>query len=401
MNRVALPSGFKASATTCGIKASGKPDLALFVSDRPAAAAGVFTTNRVVGAPVTVSQERLPSDAMRAVIINSGNANACTGEQGLRDARQMTADVAGAIQCNPENVLVCSTGIIGVNLPMNIISAGIPKAVEALAASDDAFQAAATSIMTTDTFAKQVSVAVELSTGIVRIAGVAKGAAMIAPNMATMLCVVMTDAKLSATQCDQLLRYAVDRTFNSISVDGHMSTSDTVLLLANGAANTVPKTDADKTILRDAIQQACEKLATDIIRDAEGADHFITLDVVGFETREAAFKVAKEIAESALVKTAIAGNDPNWGRITSAAGYAGIEFDSSFLSLQINDTEVFKAGAPVPFDAGALSRQMKENREVHLLLQLSGGPASGGESVRFWTSDLTQEYVRLNSEYTT
>jgi glutamate N-acetyltransferase/amino-acid N-acetyltransferase len=396
-----LPTGFRTSGTTCGIKKSGRPDLALFVSESPASAAGVFTTNRVVGSPVTISRERVPAGDIRAVIVNSGNSNACTGQQGLADARTMTAEVARELGCNAEQVLVCSTGIIGVNLPMPIITAGIPRAVSAIDGSEDAFRAAATAMMTTDTFPKQESVAVELSGGTVRIAGAAKGAAMIAPNMATMLCVVMTDAQLEPEQCRQLLRFGVDRTFNCISVDGHMSTSDTVLLLANGATGTSPQNEEDLTRLRDAIQQVCEKLATDIIRDAEGAEHFVIVDVVGFETREMAYRAAKEISESALVKTAITGNDPNWGRITSAAGYAGINFDPAHLSLKINGTQVYQAGTPVDFDEPALSQQMRDNREVHLLLELSGGPASGSQSVRFWTSDLTQEYVRLNSEYTT
>ncbi|MEQ9410425.1 MAG: bifunctional glutamate N-acetyltransferase/amino-acid acetyltransferase ArgJ [Fuerstiella sp.] len=401
MTTFSLPRGFRASGTTCGIKASGKPDLALFVSDVPASAAGVFTTNRVVGAPVIVSRERVASLRARGVVVNSGNSNACTGAQGEADARAMTSQVAELLGCEAEQMLVCSTGIIGVNLPMEIITAGLPPAVEALDSSDEAFAAAARSMMTTDTFAKQASLQVQLSTGSVRIAGAAKGAAMIAPNMATMLCVIMTDAELPATGCDDMLRYGVDRTFNCISVDGHMSTSDTVLLFANGASGAGPDTGEDRERLRGAIQQVCEKLATDIIRDAEGADHFITVEVTGFETRDAAFRVAKEIAESALVKTAITGNDPNWGRITSAAGYAGIPFEASQLSLQINDTQVFLAGTPVAFDEPALSQQMKENREVYLRLHLAGGRCSGSEAVRFWTSDLTQEYVRLNSEYTT
>jgi glutamate N-acetyltransferase/amino-acid N-acetyltransferase len=401
MNSPLLPAGFTTSGTTCGIKDSGKPDLALFVSESAAAVAGVFATNRILGAPVIVSRERVPSETARAVIINSGNANACTGEQGLNDARQMTADVATGLDCDAADVLVCSTGIIGVTLPMDVITAGIPTAVDALETSTDAYKSAAAAMMTTDTFAKQISIDVQLSTGTIRIAGAAKGAAMIAPNMATMLAVVMTDATLSSAQCDEMLRYGVDRTFNCISVDGHMSTSDTVLLLANGASDTAPATDDDERKLRSAVQQVCEKLATDIIRDAEGAEHFVIVDVAGFDTCEAAFRIAKEISESALVKTAITGNDPNWGRITSAAGYAGIDFDTSFLSLKINDTEVFQAGTPVEYDESALSQQMSENREVRLLLELSGGPASGSESVRFWTSDLTQEYVRLNSEYTT
>lgn len=396
-----LPTGFRASGTTCGIKKSGLPDMALFVSDQPAVSAGVFTTNRVVGAPVTVSRERVSSSKSRAVIINSGNANACTGDQGLEDARQMTAAVAEQLQCAAEDVLVCSTGIIGVPLPMPVIQAGIPKAVEGLAGTPECFKAAAVSMKTTDTFEKQVSVNVELSAGTVCVAGAAKGAAMIAPNMATMLAVVMTDASLSVEQSQAMLRFGVDRTFNCISVDGHMSTSDTVLLLANGASGVAAADDQDTDRLQAAIQQVCEKLATDIIRDAEGAEHFVTVEVSGFETRDAAYAVAKEIAESALVKTAITGNDPNWGRITSAAGYAGIEFDASRLSLVINETEVFRAGTPVNYDEAALSAEMDSKRDVLLKLSLSGGPASGEESVRFWTSDLTQEYVRLNSEYTT
>lgn len=396
-----LPTGFKTSGTTCGIKESGKPDLALFVSDTPCSAAGVYTTNRVVGAPVTISRERTATGTARGVIINSGNANACTGEQGELDARQMTAEAAAAIGCSAEEMLVCSTGIIGINLPMDVIEKGIAPAVEGLSNSDSAFANAATAMMTTDTFAKQHSVDVQLCNGSVRISGAAKGAAMIAPNMATMLGVIMTDADLSPEQCDAILRHGVDRTFNCITVDGHMSTSDTVLLFANGAAKVSAESDEDLAKVQTAIQQVCEKLATDIIRDAEGAEHFVIVDVVGFATREDATRIAREVCESALVKTAITGNDPNWGRITSAAGYAGIDFDPAFLSLRINDIEVYSAGTPTSYDEEAVSQLMKQSTEVCLKLELTGGPASGAEAVRFWTSDLTQEYVRLNSEYTT
>ncbi|MCA9082838.1 MAG: bifunctional glutamate N-acetyltransferase/amino-acid acetyltransferase ArgJ [Planctomycetaceae bacterium] len=401
MSEFKLPLGFKASGTTCGIKASGKPDLALFVSERPAVAAGVYTQNRVVGAPVIVSRQRTPSADVRAVVVNSGNSNACTGQSGIDNARTMTTAVANELGCAPESVLVCSTGVIGVQLPMDVILAGIPKAASSTAADPASFHDAATAMMTTDTFAKQISLEQTLSSGSFRISGAAKGAAMIAPNMATMLCVLMTDVRLTQQQCQDVLKFAVDRSFNCISVDGHMSTSDTVLLLANGNSGSAPEGEHELTIVRDSVAAVCEKLAQDIIRDAEGAEHFITIDVKGFETRESAFRIAKEIADSALVKTAITGADPNWGRITSAAGYAGIDFDVSYLSLRINGTPVFEGGTPVRFDASDLSRQMKESRNVHLELTLSGGPASGDESVRFWTSDLTQEYVRLNSEYTT
>jgi glutamate N-acetyltransferase/amino-acid N-acetyltransferase len=395
-----LPKQFRTSGTTCGIKDSGRSDLALFVSDRPAAAAGVFTTNRVVGAPVDVSRSRVPSNNIRAIVINSGNANACTGEEGHQAALAMTSQVASELGCNPEQVLVCSTGIIGVPLPLNVITAGIPNAVAACEATKDSFKDAATAMMTTDTFAKLSTEQATTANGEVRVSGSAKGAAMIAPDMATMLAVIMTDAALTPKQCDAILRFATDRTFNCISVDGHMSTSDTVLLLANGAVDEPVTNKADEEAIQQAVTNVCEKLATDIIRDAEGAGHFVTVDVSGFDLRETAFQIAKEIAESALVKTAITGNDPNWGRITSAAGYAGVEFDPAYLSLTINGMVVYRSGSPVPFDAAASSQTMQQ-KDVHLLLELSGGPRSGSQSVRFWTSDLTQEYVRLNSEYTT
>lgn len=395
-----LPSQFRASGSTCGLKESGRADLALFISDVPAAAAGVFTTNRVVGAPVEVSRARLPSGDIRAVVINSGNANACTGEDGHQAAQSMTQQVALSLGCRSEHVLVCSTGVIGVPLPIDRITAEIPRGVANCQSDDESFEAAAAAMMTTDTFAKLTSVGVGISGGRVVVCGAAKGAAMIAPNMATMLAVIMTDAALTEEQCGNVLRFAVDRTFNCISVDGHMSTSDTVLLLANGAAGQPVTDESDLAAIRVAVTEVCEKLATDIIRDAEGAGHFITVDVWGFDTRDSAFRVAKEIAESALVKTAVTGNDPNWGRITSAAGYAGVEFDPAHLTLTINGTIVYERGCPVSYDEKALSDRMKQE-DVHLLLELSGGPKSGTQSVRFWTSDLTQEYVRLNSEYTT
>jgi len=395
-----LPTGFSASGITCGIKASGKSDLALFVSDHPAAAAGVFTTNKVCGAPVIVSRRRVPSEHARAVVINSGNSNAATGEPGIRDAESMTALVAAELGCQPESVLVCSTGVIGVPLPMGLLEAGIPAAAGGLGRSDEHLLSAATAIMTTDTVPKLFSVVMELSAGSIRVSGVCKGAAMIAPNMATMLGLVMTDARLTSDQCSQMLRRAVEQTFNCISVDGHTSTSDTVLMLAGGAAE-FDVSAADLELISEAVTEVCRLLATSIIRDAEGADHFITIDVRGLASREDAFRMAKEIANSPLVKTAITGGDPNWGRIVSAAGYAGVDFDPAWLSLQINGTEVYRAGTPVPFDNAALSRSIKSNRDVHLELTLAGGPASGHQAARFWTSDLTAEYVRLNSEYTT
>lgn len=399
--KTALPLGFRCSGTTCGIKASGSADLALFVSDVDAVSAGVFTTNRVVGAPVTVSKARTGRPDCRAVIINSGNANACTGDQGLADARLMTAQLATQLGSQADQILVCSTGIIGVPLPMDIICKGIPFGVSQLKASDQAFADAAVAMKTTDTFEKRATVDVVLSSGTVRISGAAKGAAMIAPNMATMLGVVMTDAVLSKDQAASLLKASVNQSFNCITVDGHMSTSDTVLLMANGASSCALQSDADEAAFRDALDELSRKLATDIIRDAEGADHFVTVEVDGFDCQQTATLIAKAIAESALVKTAIAGNDPNWGRITSAAGYAGIDFDANQLQLSINEVPLFACGVPLKFDEPSLSAAMKDSGDVLLKLTLSGGPFSGDAKAKFWTSDLTQEYVRLNSEYTT
>lgn len=393
-----LPVGFRAAGLHCGIKNDPSVfDLSLFVSDRPASLAGVFTQNRVFGAPVALSRERVPSRSGRACLINSGNANACTGEQGLEDARWMTAETAQRLDCLPEDVVVCSTGIIGHFLPREPLASGIPAAVEALSDSEESFENAARAMMTTDTFAKQAGRDLMIGGKPVRVSAAAKGAAMIGPNMATMLGIILTDAQLTLEESDTMLRHAVDRSFNCISVEGHTSTSDTVFLFANGAAENGPLSEAEGAALQTAIDDVAAEMAQAIIRDAEGADHFVTIDVCGARTRDEAFRMAKEIADSALVKTAITGADPNWGRIISAAGYAGVELRDEDLSLRINDIEIYRDGVPTEYDEASLSKSMRENRDVSIRLQLSHGEAD----VRFWTSDLTAEYVRLNSEYTT
>lgn len=391
-----LPTGFQTAGMTCGIKASGKPDLAVFVSDSSAVSAGVFTQNLVCGAPVTVSKLRVGRKSSRAVVINSGNANACTGERGVADAETMTAKLADGLECNPEDVLVCSTGIIGHFLPLDKINAGLERIVSERGSDPQHLQAAAQAIMTTDTFPKISSREVIVDGKSVRITGVCKGAAMIAPNMATMLSVIMTDADLTADQADRLLRHAVNRSFNCVSVEGHTSTSDTVLLLANGASETGSVNDADLGEFGAALDQVSEELAQMIVRDAEGADHFVTIDVTGLDTYPDAYRIAKVIAEGPLVKTAITGNDPNWGRIVSAAGYAGVDFDPLAVTLHLNETLLYEQGQPVSFHEEAVSKSMQSG-EVHIDLKCG----DGAERIRFWTCDLTQEYVRLNSEYTT
>lgn len=402
MSEFSLPLGFQASGVACGVRGdAGRLDLALFVSDCPAVTVGVFTTNLVCGAPVKVCRERVPRTTGRAVVINSGNANAATGERGLADARRMTEIVARSIGCVSDDVLVCSTGVIGRFLPMEKIEAGIQEAAESLAHTPDTFALAARAIMTTDTVPKQATRSAMLrganGSATIRVSGACKGAAMIAPNMATMLCVLMTDAELTPADADTALRTAVNQSFNCISVEGHTSTSDSVILLANGAARTGPLDVDSRTTFQTLLNEVCTDLATAIIRDAEGATHFITIDVVGARSRDEAFRIAKTIADSPLNKTAIHGADPNWGRIVSSVGYAGVALREEDISLKINGLEVYRDGAPLPFDPQTVSDSIRSQRDTHLELTLK----HGGARVRYWTSDLTAEYVRLNADYTT
>ena len=313
----------------------------------------------------------------------------------------MTETVAKSLGCNADDVLVCSTGVIGRFLPMEKLEAGVPQAAAALASSPDAFELAARAIMTTDTVPKQSTRSAELrgsnGTKTVRISGACKGAAMIAPNMATMLCTIMTDAELTPSDADAALRVSVNQSFNCISVEGHMSTSDTVLLLANGASGTGPLDADSRAKFQTMLDEVCIELSTAIIRDAEGATHFITIDVIGARTRDEAFRIAKTIADSPLNKTAIHGADPNWGRIVSSAGYAGVPLREEDISLRINGLDVYCDGAPLPFDPKTVSDSIRNNRDTHVEMTLKLGDAR----VRYWTSDLTAEYVRLNADYTT
>lgn len=395
-NEEKLPRGFQAAGVTCGIKASGKLDLALFVSQHPAVAAGVFTRNRVVGAPVIVSRERVPSASVRGVIINSGNSNACTGERGISDARQMTALVAERIGAEEDDVLVCSTGVIGKFLPLDKIESGIREAAASLGKDPAQLQLAAQSIMTTDTVSKIVTRTCHVEGIAVTITGVCKGAAMIAPNMATMLALIMTDALLPHDSATEMLRTAVNRSFNNITVEGHTSTSDTVLLLANGAAGVSCGSAHSLEHFQNTLTEVCTELAQKIVRDAEGAAHFVTVNVRGLPSISDARLIAKAVCDSPLVKTAITGNDPNWGRIVSAAGYAGVPFQEQDLSLVLNEVIIYEAGRPLDYDEIALSNSMKAG-EVIIDLQFR----LGKEQVSYWTCDLTAEYVRLNADYTT
>lgn len=391
-----LPRGFAAAGHACGVKESGKRDLALIISRRPCTSAGTFTQNRVAGAPVVISRMRVPAESTQGIVINSGNANACTGEQGLADARRMTALVAELLEVTEEQVLVCSTGVIGHHLPMEKIERGIREAAATLGDSAEHLQQAAQAMMTTDTVEKLAIRSFEHQGVRVTVTGIAKGAAMIAPNMATMLAVILTDAEIPVQQVGGMLTEAVARSFNCISVDGHTSTSDSVLLLANGAAG-VSCADAElQARMQQTLNEVCTGLAQQIIRDAEGAAHFVIVEVAGLPTEADARRVAKAVCESALVKTAVAGNDPNWGRIVSAAGYAGVPFQEQDLSLKLNGTLLYDSGRPVGYDESAVSESMSSG-DVSITLHFRLGSARA----TWWTSDLTAEYVRLNADYTT
>ncbi len=393
-----LPRGYRLSAVACGLKRDPATlDLAVILSDRPAMAAGVYTTNQVVAAPVQLDRQRTPSADVRAVVVNSGNANACTGRQGWTDAVRMASCVAESCGCLPEQVLVMSTGIIGHPLDMRKIEPGIARAVSTLAASRDAVSAVARAFMTTDTVPKMAHRSVLSGGQTWQFLGFAKGAGMIAPQMATMLGLVLTDAPLESGWGQTLLQEVANDTFNAISVDGHMSTNDSLLLLANGAASAGGPTTEDRQAIRTALEVVCQELALAIVRDGEGATHCIEIRVTGLESNVQARQVAREIANSPLVKTAVAGADPNWGRIVSAAGYAGVPLDLACTTLRLNGSLLFAAGEPVGFDANEVSRGMRASAEVCLELCCGSGPGKA----RFWTCDLTAEYVRINADYHT
>jgi len=391
-----IPVGYRFAGVVSGLRSEpDRRDLALIVSDRAASCAGVFTQNRVAAAPVQLCRERLPRSDARGVVVCSGNANACTGEQGLADARRMAELAAKGVGCSAEQMLVASTGVIGRLLPMPILERGIPAVAAKLESSFDGVSNAAHAMLTTDTIIKVVSKSITVGGREVRILGIAKGAAMIGPNLATMLGFVFSDAAVDPQQLQTILRRSTNVSFNRISVEGHTSTNDTVLLFANGAGP--PLHGAELNEYAAAVEAVCVDLAKAIARDAEGARHMITIEVEGTRDETEAVRVAKTIADSALVKTAVYGADPNWGRFVSAAGYSGVMFDEKDLSLWLGDMPLYRDGAPLPFDAGSASAYLRTNREVTIRLRFT----LGAGRCTFWTCDLTPEYVRLNADYTT
>ncbi|MEN5075406.1 bifunctional glutamate N-acetyltransferase/amino-acid acetyltransferase ArgJ [Isoptericola cucumis] len=389
---VTAAQGFRAAGVTAGLKASGTPDLALVVNDGPRhTAAAVFTTNRVVGAPVMWSRQAVKDGAARAVVLNSGGANVCTGPGGFQDAHATAEAVAEALGIGAIDVLVASTGLIGVRLAAEKLVAGVPVAAGSLADDDAAGTAAATAIMTTDTVPKTAVRTIETPDGTVTVGGMAKGAGMLAPALATMLCVITTDADVDPAAADAALRSATRETFDRVDSDGAMSTSDTVVLMASGASGATPEPAA----LTAAVTAVCADLARQLVADAEGASHEIAITVTNATTEDAALAVARAVSRSNLVKAAIFGNDPNWGRILSQVGTVSEEvapFDPLELDVSVNGVMVCKAGgaheSPDKVDLGA-------SRDVSITVDLHAGDAE----VTLWTNDLTHAYVHENSAY--
>ena len=393
---VSTPQGFVAAGIHAGIKADGDlKDLALVLSDRVASAAAVYTANQVQAAPIQVDREHLADNQARGVILNSGNANACTGRRGLEDARRMCGLAAQELDLAAEDILVCSTGVIGVELPMAVIEAAVADLAAAVTADGGA--AAAEAIMTTDTVPKSRAVEVELSQGTVRVGGMAKGAGMIAPNMATMLSVITTDAQVEAGFLRQVLSQAVKRSFNGITVDGDMSTNDTVIALANGAAGPqVVAGSADAVAFGEAFEEVCRQLARMIARDGEGATKLITIRVTGAVNEADGRQVGLAVANSNLVKTAVFGRDPNWGRILCAVGYAGVPIEPEQVRVSLCNTPIYAEGGGLAFDHGALVEAMGA-ADIPIEIDLAQGPAAA----EIYTCDLSYDYVRINAEYTT
>ncbi|MCR6491231.1 bifunctional glutamate N-acetyltransferase/amino-acid acetyltransferase ArgJ [Cellulomonas sp. P24] len=383
---VTHPQGFRASGVTAGLKASGRPDLALVVNDGPLqVAAGVFTTNRVVAAPVVWSRQVVADGVVSAVVLNSGGANACTGPEGFGDTHRTAERVADVLGVSAGDVVVCSTGLIGERLPMERLLPGVDTAAAALAA--DGGDDAAVAIMTTDTVQKTATAVRDgWSVG-----GMAKGAGMLAPGLATMLVVLTTDAVTTSDQADAVLRAATRTTFDRVDSDGCMSTNDTVVLLASGASGVTPSAEE----LAGAVTEVCRSLARALVADAEGASHDIAVQVVNAGTEDAAVAVARAVTRSNLFKAAVFGNDPNWGRVLAAVGTvpAGVAaFDAELLDVSINGVQVCRAGG-VGEDRSLVD--LATAREVRVLVDLHAGTAEA----TVWTNDLTHDYVHENSAY--
>ncbi|NLX58083.1 MAG: bifunctional glutamate N-acetyltransferase/amino-acid acetyltransferase ArgJ [Phycisphaerae bacterium] len=393
------PKGFRAAGVACGLKSvAGKKDLAILVADQAAGAAAVFTTNQVAAAPVLLSRETIKRGRPRAVVVNSGNANCCTGEQGLADAREMVRLAAEAVGAQPDEMLVCSTGKIGEPMPMDKVAAGIRDAAQALRSDAQAAADFAAAIMTTDTVTKTCCLTDRIGKADVTVAGACKGSGMIAPNMATMLAFITTDAHIGSRALTAALRTAVAGSFNLVSVDSDTSTNDTVIALASGAAGRreIQQGSDEYVAFSALLRKVCLDLALQIAADGEGATRVIEVRVEGAATEQDARAAARAIVDSPLVKCAVHGGDPNWGRVVAAAGRSGARVDVARMKHWIGDTLVFDAGTPTDFDVAACEQHMKGPR---VLLRVDLGV--GTEDHTCYGCDLSRDYVTINADYHT
>jgi glutamate N-acetyltransferase / amino-acid N-acetyltransferase len=400
LSESSLPRGFRFAATACGLKKTGALDLAIFSSDVPAFAAAVFTQNLVVAAPVLICKQHLRTSKgrMRAVVVNAGNANCATGTQGHVAAERTVAEAAKRLGCAAQELFVCSTGVIGVQLPVEKILRALPKVSRNQRASARSFAEVSLAICTTDTRPKTAAAFFKMAGKRVHIAGCAKGAGMIHPNMATTLAFVVTDAAIAPGLLQRTLKDVTGRTFNAISIDGDTSTNDTLLVLANGAAGAPPIRNGSSAhrAFTAALEEVCRSLALQIVADGEGAQRVIEIEVRGAKTEAAARKIGETIATSPLVKTAFAGGDPNWGRIFAAAGRSGVRFDPALVDITMAGIPVLRRGQPLDFNERAASNKLL-TEHVPIVVDLRAGRAKA----RYWTCDMTAEYVRINASYRT
>ena len=393
---VTFPQGFKAAGVKAGIKKSGNLDVAVIYTEREAAAAGVFTQNAVAAAPVFASKKVIATGTAHAIAANAGCANACTGAQGAKDARAMQEITAAALGCTPEDVLVASTGVIGINLPMDKMEAGLKAAVAAL--STDGSASAGNAIITTDTYSKSCATEVTLGGKQVRFGAIAKGSGMIQPNMATMLAFITTDAAIDGKLLQKALSEVVEISFNMISIDGDMSTNDMAVVLANGAAGNAKITaeGADYETFKATLAEICKGLSQRIASDGEGATKFLTVHVAGTKSFADAKTIAMSVAKSPLVKTAFFGEDPNWGRVICAVGYAGVPMNPETTVVKFGGIPVYAHGVGADYDEAALKKVMGEH---DIVVDIDMG--MGAQEATVWTCDFSYEYVKINGEYHT
>jgi glutamate N-acetyltransferase/amino-acid N-acetyltransferase len=391
---ITAPQGFRASGIACGIKHTEDPDLALIVSEAPAAAVGMFTRNRTVAAPVVWTRRILPAPALRAVIVNSGNANACTGRTGLQHAEAMAAHTANQLSARKRDVAVASTGVIGVPLPVDTLLPAIPRLIQGLSRSGGT--RAARAILTTDTRTKIRAVELMLLGKRVRIGGIAKGSGMIHPNMATMLAFLTTDAAVEPVLLKETLKEAVEQSFNRITVDGETSTNDMALVLANGLSGVrLGARDRRISGFQEGLNRICRHLAFDIVRDGEGATKFVTVRVIGGKSEDHCLAVARRIAQSNLVKTALFGEDANWGRIMAAAGISGIPLQPGKIDIFFDKVQLVKQGAAVGASEEHQAARVLKKKNITITVDLHQGSAAA----EVYTTDLSLDYVRINADY--